>query len=122
MSFESEIEKNTQMNTTHIQRNKVGLNWPRGVRQPLRSTRSAGTVQGTVPAKKTQPKNHQGSRRSAMGVKKRAQCSRTKKNCRKSPSRCAASACQGTVTAKNNGGQTLRCSLRQGEKSREYRL
>src|ERR1700723_1618707 len=118
MSFESEMEKNTPMNTTHIHRNKVGLNWPRGLRQPLTSTRNAGTVQGTVPAKKTQPKNHQGSWRSAMGVKKRAKCSRMKKNCRKSRSRCAASQCQGTVMAKNSGRPHRSCSLRQGEKSR----
>src|SRR5579864_1551039 len=98
MSFESEIEKNTQVNTTQIHRNRVGLNWPRGARQPLASTRKAGTVQGTVPARNTQPKNHQGSWRSAMGVKKRAKCSRMKKNCRKSSSRWAASQCQGTVT------------------------
>ncbi len=111
MSFESEIEKNTQMKTTHIHRNKLGLNEPRGLRQPLTSTRNAGTVQGTVPARKTQPKNHQGSRRSAMGVKKRAKCSRTKKNCRKSLSRCAASAMPGHGNTQEQRHSDLKMQL-----------
>ena len=70
MSFESESEKNTQVNTTQIHRNKRGTELPaEGCASRSASTRSAGTVHGTVPAKNTQPKNHHGSWRSAMGVK-----------------------------------------------------
>src|ERR1700727_18052 len=110
MSLELESEKNRQTKTTQIHRNKAGLNGPRGVRQPVTSTRNAGTVQGTVPARKTQPKDHQGSSHSGSACKKCAKCSEMKKTSRKPLSRFAASQCQGTVTARNSGKPHFRCS------------
>src|SRR5579863_1677119 len=101
MSFESDSEKNTTMNTTQIHRNSAGSkaadDGEGRRRQPPQSTRKAGSVHGMLPARNTAPKNHHGSWRSAIGVKYRATCSRTKKNSRKSSRRRAASQCQGTV-------------------------
>src|ERR1700682_2769317 len=126
MSFESDSEKKTPMNTTQTHRNIVGWNLPpaAGVRarQPPPNTRNAGKVHGILPAKNTPAKNHHGSWRSAAGVKYRATCSCTKKNSRKSDSRLAASQCQGTVMTRNSGRPHLTCSRRHGAKSREYAL
>src|SRR5271165_818649 len=126
MSFESDSEKKTPMNTTQIHRNSTGWKAPppagAHLRQPPPNARSADRVKGTLPAKNTAPKNHHGSWRSAMGVKYRARCSRTKKNSRKSGSRRAASQCQGTVMTRNSGRPQATLSLRHGPKSREYAL
>ncbi len=121
MSLESDREKKTPMNTTQIHRNRLGSNSAGGARrrQPPSSTRTAGTVHGTLPARNTPAKNHQGSWRSAIGDRYRATCSCTKKNCRKSGSRRAASQCQGTVMHRNSGSPHFRHSRRQGAKSRE---
>src|ERR1700730_15994127 len=124
MSFESEREKKTPMNTIQIHRNRAGSKRSGAARRrhPKPRARSAGSVQGKLPAKNTPAKNHQGASRSALGVKYRARCSCTKKNSRKSGSRCAASQCQGTVIARNSGRPHFTCSRRQGAKSREYPL
>src|SRR5882724_3611210 len=125
MSFESDSEKKTPMKTTQIQRNNAGLNAagdPPRCRQPPPNTLSADRVHGMLPARNTPPKNHHGSCRSAMGVKYRAKCSCTKKNSRKSDNRRAASQCQGTVMARNNGSPHFTYSRRHGDASREYRL
>src|SRR5580704_6012126 len=63
MSFESDIEKNTNTTTTQTQRKVRGSNSIAafGRRQALASARAAGRIQGRHPAASTGMKNHMGS-------------------------------------------------------------